>query len=538
MVALRYILLLVVMELVFHPATHANEKDSISAHSRKQTVEATITSTDSILNTCLNKINTFYEEMPIDEAKECALAGSKAGSIYFRDGKYNNALDLMIKSIKIAEAYDKDPQLLASLYLQSGNVYSIFEDYEKSLHYYDRGLEYTRQSNNIEQEALFLNNMTASYCYTKEVEKAKRYNAMAVSLPLKDSIAKYYYNSFNNGFIALAEDKLQAAIIAYKKSVTYAIHPGMSPKYLAASYSEISKIYEETNEPDSAILYLEKYKELTEKEGYSYMQIDCYKNLSRLYSKVNANEQAMFYQNKYVVYADSLMNTREFNRIRNKQFAYDKTKDTNYINELLTTVSTQQKILIGIILVLLTFIALLIKIYLQKQKLQKAYLDLFERNKEIVNAEQKYLEAAKTLSSLEKEKTVQPEESKSYGLKDEQRDELLKRINQIMETTTEFCNPDFSLAELSTLVVSNTKYVSQIINETYGINFRSFINDYRIKLSRKRLTDTENYGHYTIQAIAESVGFKSQSNFITSFRKTTGITPSLYQKMARQEEKQ
>jgi AraC-like DNA-binding protein len=82
------------------------------------------------------------------------------------------------------------------------------------------------------------------------------------------------------------------------------------------------------------------------------------------------------------------------------------------------------------------------------------------------------------------------------------------------------------------MVNSNTKYVSQIINETYDKNFRTYINEYRVKEARKRLME-EKYGNYTIQGIAESVGYKSSTNFILAFKKTTGITPSLYQKLVK-----
>ena len=35
-----------------------------------------------------------------------------------------------------------------------------------------------------------------------------------------------------------------------------------------------------------------------------------------------------------------------------------------------------------------------------------------------------------------------------------------------------------------------------------------------------------------MKAVAESVGFRSYSSFVSVFRKITGITPSLYQNMA------
>lgn len=42
------------------------------------------------------------------------------------------------------------------------------------------------------------------------------------------------------------------------------------------------------------------------------------------------------------------------------------------------------------------------------------------------------------------------------------------------------------------------------------------------------MSDTAGYGSYTLNAIAESVGFKSYTTFVELFRKIVGITPSMY----------
>ncbi|MBS2099692.1 helix-turn-helix transcriptional regulator [Carboxylicivirga linearis] len=519
------------------------QPDSSNEHSIKQKL---INKADSALNvsdTALAKasyssvLNSYKNGLTIDEGNLCGYAALKLSKIYFGEGNYNLSLDASIKGIKIIESTDYNADLLSNLYLNAGNIYSVFEDHEKGFIYYNEGLEYVRQTKNVELESFFLNNLTAMCCYTKDIPQAKVYNNMAKELPLKDTIKQLYYYSLNNGFITLAEDKLQQAILHYKTSIEYALKPGMSPKFLAASYSEIYKIYEETNELDSAIYYLEKYRVLSEKEQYTYMQVDSYKTLSRLYNKTNQRDKALSYQEKYVLLADSMMNNREFNRIRSKQSAYEKDKSNSYINELTTTISEQKLILTIIISFLIILITLSVLLLIQKRKLQGAYHDIFERNKELINIEEKYLKANKIILGLKEHGRDIEDQNKTTGLKEEQRNALLHKINHIMETSSYYCNPDFSLAELANLVQSNTKYVSQIINETYNVNFRTFINEYRIKLSRKRLIDTQNYGNYTIKAIAESVGFKSQSNFILSFKKTTGITPSLYQNMAQKEKK-
>lgn len=118
------------------------------------------------------------------------------------------------------------------------------------------------------------------------------------------------------------------------------------------------------------------------------------------------------------------------------------------------------------------------------------------------------------------------------ALDEEQRKKIADRIIRVMDDTKEYCRMEFSLEDMARLVESNTRYVSQTINETFGKNFRSFINDYRVEEASLRLMDIENYGNFTIKAIAESVGYKSHTNFIEIFKKSTGMTPSTYRKIA------
>ncbi len=50
----------------------------------------------------------------------------------------------------------------------------------------------------------------------------------------------------------------------------------------------------------------------------------------------------------------------------------------------------------------------------------------------------------------------------------------------------------------------------------------------------RRLSDIEHYGGYTIKAISESVGYKSQANFISVFTKIAGMKPSIYQNISKE----
>ena len=67
-------------------------------------------------------------------------------------------------------------------------------------------------------------------------------------------------------------------------------------------------------------------------------------------------------------------------------------------------------------------------------------------------------------------------------------------------------------------------------------NFSTFVNEYRINLACERLADTAGYGHYSINGIGDSVGFKSYGTFSAVFKRMTGMTPSVYQKLTRKKQ--
>jgi AraC-like DNA-binding protein len=74
---------------------------------------------------------------------------------------------------------------------------------------------------------------------------------------------------------------------------------------------------------------------------------------------------------------------------------------------------------------------------------------------------------------------------------------------------------------------TNKSYLSQVINEYFRKNFSTFVNEYRVKEASRLLLEKESE-NYTIEAIANSVGFKSKSAFNSAFKKFTGITPSYF----------
>lgn len=77
--------------------------------------------------------------------------------------------------------------------------------------------------------------------------------------------------------------------------------------------------------------------------------------------------------------------------------------------------------------------------------------------------------------------------------------------------------------------------VSWVINSFYGKNFKTILNECRVREACIRLGDTARYGNITIQGIYESLGYRSASSFNRAFRQVTGMSPSVFLKQAQVE---
>ncbi len=103
----------------------------------------------------------------------------------------------------------------------------------------------------------------------------------------------------------------------------------------------------------------------------------------------------------------------------------------------------------------------------------------------------------------------------------------IENVIEFVEKENYYLKSDASLKDLSQALQSNVNVLSKVINLHTGKNFNEFINGYRVDLSKKRLLD-ESYAHLTVEAIGNSVGFKSKSAFYKAFKLVTNNSPRAY----------
>jgi AraC-like DNA-binding protein len=116
----------------------------------------------------------------------------------------------------------------------------------------------------------------------------------------------------------------------------------------------------------------------------------------------------------------------------------------------------------------------------------------------------------------------------SSSLLNSDKDTYRDKLVSLMEQQRTYLNPSLTLAELSQELDISLCHLSQVINESFGYNFRDFINKFRIEESKRLLQS--NHHNFNILGIAQESGFNSKSAFNSAFKRHTGITPKEFKK--------
>lgn len=150
----------------------------------------------------------------------------------------------------------------------------------------------------------------------------------------------------------------------------------------------------------------------------------------------------------------------------------------------------------------------------------------YNLRKKSLNEITRYLEITRNnlISRYSEKQVIVKELSKRVIIPSETEKVLLSKLKRF-ENSTKFTNKDISLAVLAGQFDTNTKYLSEIINTHYHVNFNKYINMLRINYLVEKLKSDPNYMNYKISYLAEDCGFASHSSFATVFKSITGISP-------------
>lgn len=504
---------------------------------------------DSALIYYMFAFRKYEPEMTNEYKNLCLHSIFRSAVIYYRQPNYTKAIDMFFQAIRFCEQ-NHLTESLSQLYNYIGTTYVLFNDHHSSIIYFEKALALEKSYGNQLSCFNLIVNLIGSYCTIGDTSHAKIYLDELRNLDVKDSDYKQFFLNQAEAFIYKTDKEYKEAINTNLKMVDMAQKSDNNFFNIAYVYSELADIYECISNVDSAQYYFQKTYELSDKMKNSELSKASLTGLSRIYALKGNKKLSDYYNYLRLQLLDSLYNYSEFNQIKNMQEDYEMSKvekeimDLRHEKQVKTEALVRQyRIIFITITVLVVVIVICIVIYKQKKEISDSYRKLYEKNAELLFVADENTQMRMKMTENVNQNDVDcqdctSENSKNTGVRKEKisEDQRTKLINDILIVVNNpdiICDSQFNQRKLAELVNSNTAYVSMIINEEYHKNFSSFINEYRIKIAQKRLTDDENYGNYTIRAISESVGYRSQNNFISAFKNITGMTPSTYQRQAR-----
>lgn len=403
--------------------------------------------------------------------------------IHARLGRYDKAGELFREIGKLARKNGQQQVYVTSL-MNLGNCFHEQSNIDSALFYYNSAYRLAQQYGLILSAVSFGINMS-------ELEKERGNNAMARQYILEAlDLAR---SSNNTGQVLACLSGLSGIELKMK-------HFAEAENYAF----EALKLAEGTGAKDEIMA--------------------SYYALYRSKEEQHKADEALSYFKKYTAIKDSILNNEVQTQILELSARYENEKNENTILAQEKHLKQARQRLVFLFMLTGFLLGVILLGGLVYHKRNQMLQQLLAKNLEAMEAERSGGGIVPMTCFRE------PLNRKKYSnssLAASSKEFLELELNRLFTEQKPWRQPDISLDKIANLLDTNTKYLSQIINQTHGNSFPNFINELRIKEARCMLIDRA-YAHYTIEAIGKMTGFNSNSSFVNAFKRYTGFTPSFF----------
>ncbi|WP_024770249.1 helix-turn-helix domain-containing protein [Aquimarina macrocephali] len=423
----------------------------------------------------------------IDDLRGEIITLSGIVTILKRMGQLDRALKITQRILRLTENSHLKNKLIHSRVLTTSNeIYLALEEYDSVLYFADKGIEISK---------LFDDKKTLAHLY---IEKGMVYYNK-----------KNYDESFN--YLFQSEE-----LLANNK-----INRNSFPQ--ALTYYFIASCYYQQGYYDLAIEYILKITKTAKGNDFNKMSvIQAYLLLANCYGEKKDFKTAISWHNKYMRLIESY--EKEKDETANKIFERDSQKLQNRIEDLKNKQDASEKVktysLVGSGLLILMLMAGGY-LYVKKQKSNTLrFNDLIEK----INR----------LERIKGETRIKQKSTKITSIDESKVQQILLGLNKL-EDQDFFLRKDCSLNSVAKKIKTNSTYLSKVINIHKEKNFSNYINDLRIDYITNKLKKDTVFRKYTVDAIAQEIGFTNSKSFSVIFHKKTGIYPSYFIKQLEKE---
>lgn len=464
---------------------------------------------------------------------------------FFEYYNFAESYQYYIRSMEISRQIHYT-DLYSTLQLNIGNIYAELNQYEKSQDYYLRALDDGIRYQQPEPALIaFVNLLTHALEYN-DLKSIREIAGKYTAIPDNGQASLSRFAAlYHEGVEHLLNKRYQPALETFTR-LRSTVDSSFDPeRYVLMSYTATIATYRIMGHYEKAVTEALRARSYATEQGIANASMWINVMLEELYDLSGQHDKALVAKRDALFLKDSLLNDKTISSIFEIKSSHDVDNLLHQIAEI-NQKRRNQNIVTGILLTAsLVILLLLIWLYSKNRRLRNYNQELYRKNMEAIRTEQqntrlrksyehKLAECQEELDRLKQDtSSSEPEENSSTKyrnspLDDTSKETLLSRILDVMENSPEVFSQDFSLEKLAALAGSRSKYVSQIINETYEKNFSSFLAERRIREACQILSDDSLMKNYTIEAIAANLGFRSRTNFISVFKRVTGLTPSQF----------
>lgn len=477
---------------------------------------------DKALSRFLIVSKRFRQDGNRRENEAAIRALNNVGCVYkFFYYEYLPAYQYLAKAYELCESQNYDSFLpvvmvnLGDLLNDYGTIYKSEEMTQRALELFDKC--YRMALANKDWELLttaFFNISNLNY----DLDLSKYQTILSGDIPGSTPDIEFVRLQYKG--IEAIQNKDYAKAREYFNRQFQAVNTNWEPDRDIISINlNIAYTYHQENNRQKEAEYLQDALAIAEANNMKDLSLQINADLADTYQALGDSASYELYHRQYLEEMDDIHQSRLGN-VAELKYLTDLKMEEQKRKELALKNRMQRYINYGVLTLLVIILISTLLIWRKNRKLNSTNRNLYDQYQRLLQAEE----------------AAAPENKYRHSnLDDTKKEKLVARIMEVMNDPSIICRQDFSSKELARLVDSNTTYVSQVINESFGASFSTILGNFRVKEACREIKENESHRNLTIEAIANKVGFKSRTAFLNAFKREVGLSPSEYLKMAGQE---
>lgn len=443
----------------------------------------------------------------------------RKGTVFYAHAENKKALDYYLKAHEFLNTKKTPIQKLLNLRYDIATIKLKAKHYKEASTRFESIVKtydslFKQQSNPIEHHTSYvrvLAGLAEAYTEQEALKKAMDTYEKALHISISyDYKIGVYLALGGKGKVLNHQKEYRKALIPINEAIQMTIRDTSSKGILPFLYAHKGESYFGLEAYENAIVNFKKTDSIINSDGLNFIELDYVsKFLGDSYKALKDYKNASHYYEIY--FSKDHVNDKE--RIKLRETLYnDFELDT--ISKELESIKEEKglfknRFYFSLFIILCICILLMITIFYHKRKQQK--------NKEKFNTLMESIAAKEAMGSGKK----------TFVISDETSQELLEKLEHF-ESSKSYLDKKYNLAILAKQFNTNSNYLSKIINKNKQKSFSQYLIDLRIDYIIVELKNNKKLRSYTIQAIAEEIGFNKAESFSRAFKKKTGLNPSYF----------